>query len=166
MGLIDIDDRDTIIYNQGAEGAVTTPKAISDKFKEWQTMLKNELPSNSKVNHMGGGRYRLEIPYIECTGSDVETLLNVPFMHQLLKMELKHTDSSFVDAASPLTYKLYQRFNANTWAIMMLISNSIASDMTDEYIDYYKLRGEYKLLTNTTATDRILVTLYIRITGE
>lgn len=158
-----IDDRDTTYIIQD-DGQITP--VLGEKFKEWLTMLKNELPTDVKVDHLGGGRYRIELAYIECTGSDVEQIINIPFMHQLLKMELKHTDSSNVDANDALTYSLYQRFHANTWAIITTISDSTASDMTDEYIDYYKLRGEYRLLVDTTNTDRAHIAFYIRITGE
>ena len=157
------DDRDTFISQ------TLTPEqleVLDNKFKVWLTMLKNELPANVIVDHLGDGRYRLELPYIGCTGSDVEQIINIPFMHQLLKMELKHTDSANADATDALTYSLYQRYHANTWAIITIITDSIASDMTDEYIDYYKLRGEYRLIVNTTNTDRAHVAFYIKITGE
>lgn len=164
MGIVDIiDDRDTYISQTLT---IEDLKTIEKKFKEWLVMLKNELPSNVLVDHLGGGRYRLELPYIECIGSDVEQIINIPFMHQLLKMELKHTDNVNADATDALTYSLYQKFHANTWAIITTIADSVASDMTDEYIDYYKLRGEYRLLVNTTNTDRAHIAFYIRITGE
>lgn len=157
------DDRDVFISQ------TLTPEQLEildNKFKEWLTMLKNELPTDVIVNHLGDGRYRLELPYIECTGANVEQIINIPFMHQLLKMELKHTDSSNADASDALTYSLYQRYHANTWALITIITDSTASDMTDEYIDYYKLRGEYRLLVNTTNTDRAHIVFFIRITGE
>lgn len=157
------DDRDTFISQ------TITPEqleVLDNKFKAWLTMLKNELPADVIVNHLGDGRYRLELPYIECTGANVEQIINIPFMHQLLKMELKHTDNTNADGNDALTYSLYQRFSANTWAIITIITDSNASDMADEYIDYYKLRGEYRLLVDTTNTDRAHVVFYIRITGE
>lgn len=158
-----IDDRDTFISQ------TLTPEqleVLDNKFKVWLTMLKNELPANVIVDHLGDGRYRLELPYITCTGADVEQIINIPFMHQLLKMELKHTDNANADANDALTYSLYQRYHANTWAIITIITDSTASDMTDEYVSYYKLRGEYRLLVNTTNTDRAHITFFIRITGE
>lgn len=157
------DDRDTYISQ------TLTPEqteVLDNRFKVWQTMLKNELPADVIVNHLGDGRYRLELPYIECTGADVEQILNIPFMHQLLKMELKHTDNVNADGNDALTYSLYQKFHANTWALITIISDSTASDMTDEYINYYKLRGEYRLLVNTTNTDRAHIAFFIKITGE
>lgn len=164
MSLVNIiDDRDTFISQTLT---IDELKTLEKKFKEWMVMLKNELPSNVIVDHLGNGRYRLELPYIECTGSDVEQIINIPFMHQLLKMELKHTDNVNVDSNDVLTYSLYQRFHENTWSIITKIEDSTAADMSDEYIDYFRLRGEYRLLINTTNTDRAHIAFYIRITGE
>lgn len=163
MGIVDIiDDRDTYITN---ETTVETIKLIEKQFKDWLTLIKNELPADSIVSHLGGGRFKIDLPPITCTGSDVETIFNIPLMHQLLKAEIKHVDSAGADSIDALNYSVSHRHHPNLWLILLKVVGSVASDIVDEYIDYYMTRGEYRILTDTTNTDLLYISVYIRTTG-
>lgn len=164
MGLIDIiDDRDTFIsQTMGVEGLA----AIEKKFKEWQTLIKNELPTGSIVSHLGNGRFKIDLPTITCTGAQVETVFNIPFMHQLLKAEMKHTDNANADSSNALDYSLSHRHHHNLWLLLLTVAGSVASDIIDEYIDYYMSRGEYRLLTDSTNTELLHISVYVEFLGE
>jgi len=162
---IDVDDRDTINYFGGPQGPVMA-KEISEKFKEWLVRLESEVPTGSTVEHLGTGRYKIVLPVITCSGSDITTIINIPFMHQIQKMEFKHTDSSNDDSIDAFDYSVSHRYPPTMWLLLLNIVDSVASDIIDEYIDYYMSRGEYRLVTNSTNTNKVFANLYIRITGE
>ena len=159
MGLIDIDDRD--VYNYYQTNQVGQPQ----KFKEWLGRLKAELPG-SIVNHLGDGIFKIDFPAITCTGVSVTTIFNIPFMHQFQKMEIKHVDSANADSVNLLNYSVSHRHHPNLWMLLLNVINSIASDIIDEYIGYFMDRGNYKLITNSTNTELLHISMYIRVTGD
>ena len=163
MGIIDIDDRD--VFNYYEVGAECGPTPATNKFKEWLGRLKAEIPT-AIINHLGAGRYKIDLPSIPCTGAAVTTIINIPFMHQLQKMEIKHVDASNADSTDALDYAVSHRHHPNLWMLLLNVIDSVASDIIDEYIDYFMGRGEYQLVTDSIATDVLYISVYIRITGD
>jgi len=163
MGLIDIDDRDVINYYGNTSGEA--PEPVGDKFKEWLGILKGEMPT-SVINHLGAGRYKIDMPVVTCTGSDVTTVFNVPFMHKFQKMDIKHVDAAKADSNNPLDYTVSHRHHPNLWLMLLDITDSIASDIIDEYIDYNMDRGEYRIVSDSTNTELLYISVYIRLTGN
>lgn len=157
MALINIDDRDVInnFYDN----------ASKQKSKEWLQRLKSELPT-SRVNYIHNGLFKIDLPVIISTGSDVEILFNIPFMHELQKMELKHTDTNLVDSNNTLDYSLQKSSLSNTLSYIHQISNVAASDMYDEYSKNYNERCQYLFITNTINTDKLYATFYFLIFGD
>ena len=157
MGLIDIDDRDVYNYYQVQADPLT--------FQKYLNSLKSENKTANIVN-LGEGRFKLDLPAIVCTGADVTTLFQIPFMHVLEKLEIKHVDSVYADSIDALTYSLSHRMNPNLWLIVLSVINSISSDIIDEYANFRHERGQYKILSNSTNTDIILMSVYLRYTGD
>ena len=158
MAFIEIDDRDVV--NNFTIAAASTKEV----FKQWLMELKANNPT-AKITTLGEGRYQLVLPVITCTGSDVYTRFNIPYMHQLLRVGTKHTDSNDVDSTDSLAYSLSKRYYPNLWMLLLNIDSSIASDILDEYIDYYMELGEYLITSNSTNTDRLYINIVIKITG-
>lgn len=161
MGFIDIDDRD--VFNYYETGIAGTP--IAAKFKEWLGRLKAENLT-ARINNLGGGTFKIDLPVITCTGSDVQTLFNIPFMHIFEKMELKHVDSSDADSTDALTYSVSHQQYPNLWLIFLAVVNSIKADIVDEFVNYRHEQGQYLFITNSTNTDKLYIALYIKVTGE
>lgn len=117
------------------------------------------------INHLGRGIYKLDLPLITCTGADIETIVNIPFHHELIKMETKHTDSAKADSANSLDYSISHRHHPNLWLLLLTVSASTASDIMDEYEDYYLQAGEYLLTTKSTITELLYISVYIQDMG-
>ncbi|MCK5641254.1 MAG: hypothetical protein KAJ19_10665 [Gammaproteobacteria bacterium] len=158
MALIEIDDRDVFNYFTAA------PKMAQEQLKQWLMELKaNNL--TAKIISLGNGVYQLDLPVITCTGSTVDTRFNIPHMHKLLRVSIKHTDSSNIDSVDVMTYSLSKRQHPNLWVPLLYIGVTTASDIMDEYIDYFMELGEYLIQSNTTNTDRLYIQVIIKITG-
>lgn len=157
MGFITIDDRDVNNY-------FSLPIGNLEVYKQWLMGLKADNPT-SKIDHLGQGRYQLNLPIIECTASDVNTRFNIPYMHQLLSINLKHTNALNTDSSDDLDYSISKRINSNLWMKLLNIEKSTASDIKDEYIDYYMELGDYLVMSNTTNTDKLWLIIKVKITG-
>jgi len=162
MALFEIDDRDTVNnYYEMADKIAAVP---ATKYKEWMGRLKAENPK-AVINHLGSGIFKLDLEAITCTGADVTTRFNIPFMHDMKKMEIKHTDSAKADSVNALSYTVNHRHHPNLWLLLLNVTATTASDIIDEYIEYYMQSGEYKLVTNTTNTEKLYISVYINIKG-
>lgn len=158
MALIYIEDNDVTNHYNSFNVSLT-------KFKEWMDTLKSEN-NQAKVTNLGEGRYKVDLPVISCTGSDVETLFQIPFMHVLEKVEMKHTDILNANSIDELAYYIYHKQHPNLWFLFVTVEQSIASDILDDYANFVHERGQYKLISNTSATDKLFVAVYIRATGD
>ena len=157
MALINIDDRDTIHqYYTGQPGK---------SWKVYQDRLKAEN-MQARVTTLGAGRFKIDLPVITCTGSNVTTWFTIPFMHSLEKMELKHVDSAGADSTDVVTYSISVNQHPNLSRTIFQIVDSIASDITDEYTNYYFEAGQYKLVFNSTNTDKLYVSITFQYTGD
>lgn len=157
MSLITIDDRDVFNYF-GIEQQ-------TDKHKELLLQLKSNN-STSRCINLGSGVFKIDIPVIACTGSDINTFITIPFTHVLTKMELKHTDSSDANSVNPLEYTLKRRTSQNLWLVLYQEPIVLKSDIIDEYIGYTHELGQYALITNSTNTEKLFVSFYIKWSGE
>lgn len=158
MALIEIDDRD--VYNY----ITSCPTTTGDTLKQWLMELKANNPT-AKVITLGNGIYQLNLSTITCTGSDVDTRFNIPHMHQLLRIETKHTNSGNVDSTDDLSYSISKRHHPNLWMLLLNIPKTTASGIIDEYIGYYMDLGEYLIVSNSTNTDRLHISITTKITG-
>lgn len=158
MAFIEIDDRD--VFNH----FTTAPVRSEEVLKQWLMELKANNPT-AKVIPLGQGRYQLDLEAITCTGATVNTRFNIPHMHELIKMGIKHTDSNNVDSVDSMTYSVSKRQNPNLWMLLLNINATTASDIMDEYIDYYMESGEYLIISNSTNTDRLHINIIVKITG-
>lgn len=157
MGFIDIDDRDTHNYYG--------PQVTTKIYKELFLQLKSNNLTCRVVN-IGAGAYKIDVPTIICNGSDIETLLTIPFNHYFTKMELKHTDSTDLDSHNSLKYILQKRTSYNLWLTLYQESNVYQSDIFDEYIGFNHELCQYILTTNSTNTDKLYVTFYVYQAGD
>ena len=158
MALIEIDDRD--VYNY----ITSCPTAPEDILKQWLMELKANNPT-SKVITLGNGVYQMDLEVITCTGADINTRFNIPHMHELIKMGVKHIDSSEVNSTDVLAYSISKRHYPNLWMLLLNIGETTASDIIDEYIGYYMELGEYLIVSNSTNTDRLHINVMFKITG-
>lgn len=157
MGLIDIDDRDVHNYYQTSIHAIEIQK-------QWLMELKSNNPTSTVIS-LGESVYQINLPVITCIGSDVETRFNIPYMHRMIRMEIKHTNNSDVDSSESLRYSVSKRQHYNLWMLVLDIADSVASDIIDKYDEYYMGRGEYLIVSNSTNTDKLLINVLIKITG-
>lgn len=158
--LISIDDRDvTNIITQ------VLSNGDKDTLKKWLMELKASNPT-AKIISLGLGRYQLTLTAITCTGAVVNTRFNIPHMHELIQMGFKHTDSSDADSTDALAYSLSKRHHPNLWMLLLDIAETTASDVLDEYENYFMEAGEYLIKSNTTNTDLLQVKIVIKMTGD
>ena len=157
IGLIHIDDRD-VINNYYAQA---DPKTL----QRYLNSLKSENKT-ANVSNLGEGRFKIDLPGITCTGADVTTLFQIPFMHVFEKLEIKHVNSAYADSIDAMSYSVSHRMNPNLWLIVLTVIDSVSSDIIDEYANFRHERGQYKIISNSTNTDIILMSVYIRYTGE
>ena len=156
MALINIDDRDTYNYHISGNSI--------QLFKEYQNRLKSDNSTNNIV-HIYNGLFKIDVPIIECTGFDIESLIYIHFMHELKKIEIKHTTVSDVDSIDCLTYSVYAHTN-NLKYLLYGFKNVVLSDIYDEFSNMIRTPGQYKLVTNSTNTDQLIVSVYIQVFGQ
>lgn len=165
MGLIDIvDDRD-VTYNQ--TGTFSTPIKIDDtaRFKQIEQQLQNEFSAGA-VTHLGEGFFHLELGIITCTGSDIEQYLSIPFRHRIYQFVMKHTDSSDVDSTDSLDYTLKYglgQIKPNLLLSLLSKSSSAVSDAIHLFPNFWRRQTRYKLITNSTNTDRLYASFVIEV---
>lgn len=159
MGVIDInvDDRDTINYHTDVNNI--------KKYKEFLVSLQAEN-INSKVLNIGGGRYLIQLPVIICTGSDVLSYFQIPFMHSLEKMHIKHTDLNDINSKDKFTYLVSHHHHKNILIDIFSVINTVSPDLIDEYIGFFHDMGQYRIITNSTNTDLIYISVNIKIVGD
>lgn len=159
MALIEIDDRD--VFNYFTESPIKSKEFL----KQWLMELKANNPT-VKVITLGNGMYKLDLPHIQCTGSDIETRFKIPFMHELLKMELKHVDASKTDSVNALKY-IVQRYTTQNVLLMLYQELVVVQpDIIDEYQGFIHEACQYLFTTNTTNTHNLYATFYIKFTGD
>lgn len=158
MGFIDIDDRDVV------NNITTGLQLNADVIKQRLMDLKINNPT-VKVVSLGHGKFQLSLASIVSTGANVITHFNIPYMHELIQISIKHTDSADVNSVNVLAYSLSKRHHPNLWMLLLNIEETTASDIIDEYIDYYMESGEYRFQSNTINTDLLYVSVIIKATG-
>ena len=158
MALIEIDDRDVVNYI--SSGLQPNGGVIKQHLMD----LKTNNPT-AKIISLGADKYQLSLDTIIGTSANVVSRFNIPYMHELIQMGIKHTDNVNADSTDALAYSLSKRHYPNLWMLLLNIEVTTASDIIDEYTDYYMEAGEYMVQSNTTNTDLLHVNIIIKMTG-
>ena len=158
MGFIEIDDRDVVNYI--SPGLQPNGGDIKQRLMD----LKTNNPT-AKIISLGEDKYQLSLATITGTGANVVSRFNIPYMHELIQMDIKHTDNTNVYSTDALAYSLSKRHHPNLWMLLLNIDVTTASDIIDEYTEYYMETGEYMVQSNTTNTDLLHVNIIIKMTG-
>ena len=150
------------------EGIIQDEPIIRFAQSEFDLALSRIRSENplARVNHLGDGRFKLDLPVITATGAAVETIFNIPYMHRLGRMEWKHVDAALGDSSDSLDYSVSHRHHPGLWILILAITGTVASDLIDEYTGYIFEKGEYKVLTDIIATDLLYLSVYLQITGN
>lgn len=102
--------------------------------------------------------------YVPQTGADVIKMLEVPFCHRLVRVEVKHTDGSDVDSTAAFTWSLSRRTTKNLYSKIVGYSASVVTDFVEAFGETYEYPNmEYKLVTNTTNGHRIYLKMTIQL---
>lgn len=134
------------------------------QHKAWLTGLKAEQTlRGARIQYLGDHFFKIDLPKITCIGSDVITRLNIPYAFQFNRVEIKHTDSSDADSSNSLTYGLDKKTWNNLLMTYLAITTSTASDIIQEFEEYYFEKGEFVLTTNSTNTELLYLTIYIKM---
>jgi len=129
------------------------------------------LIDNVDVTYLGKNLYEIVLKqtgnrYINQTGSNVALTFKFPFAHRLVRVELKHTDSSDADSTDALTWSLKRAFPDGLWLSIIAFTGSTVTDFfeTDDLGEQAEFPNmEYQLNTNTTNTDRCRVIMTIQL---
>jgi hypothetical protein len=134
------------------------------QHKAWLTGLKAEKTlQEARILYLGDHYFKIDMPKITCTGSDVITRFNIPYAFQFNRIEFKHTDSSNADSSNILTYGLDKKTWNNLVMTYLAVITSSASDIIQEFEDYFFEKGEFVLTTNSINTELLYLTIYIKI---
>lgn len=157
MGLINIDDRD--VHHNYYNGVINTQQS-----KEWLLQIKASNPSYRCVT-LSHNLLKIDFS-VNCTGADIESILNIPLMHSLNKIEIKHVDSTNIDSIDLLDYTVYRNSTYNLFLLLYKYLDIIHSDITDELNGFTNEGCQYKIISNSTNTDILYFTVYILIMGN
>jgi hypothetical protein len=135
-------------------------------FGEILGILKNTFKLGH-VEHLGKGFYKIDLPIIICSGSDITQYFIIPFNHQLHRLELKHTDSSNADSTDALTYYLKYGSTLSPELLFTIVKNiaTLESDSAHLFKSYWRSLSRYQLITNSTNTDKLYISLLVEIEG-
>lgn len=133
-------------------GDVDKPPIISDQFSQ---------------KYIGGKKYELTLKppqYILQTGSAVTTNIYIQMPHRLIKVEVKHTDSSNADSTASLTWSLTRAIANNLLEKLINYVSSTVTDFIEKFGEGYEFPDmQYQLITNTTNTHRIYPKITIQL---
>ena len=113
---------------------------------------------------LSGCGYKIDFT-VNCTGSDVESSIIIPFMHEITKLEIKHVTSAGNNSFSELNYSLKKSTPNNLLMELYRFDDCVQSDIYDEYSNFLHERCQYFLTSNSINTDKIYVSFYIKYTG-
>lgn len=134
------------------------------QHKAWLTGMKAETTlRDARIQYLGDHYFKIDMPVITCTGADVITRVNIPYAFKFNRIELKHADNGNVDSSDPLTYGLDKKTWNNLVMTYLAVTTSTASDIIQEFEEYYFEKGEFVLTTNSTNNDLLYLTIYIKI---
>lgn len=134
------------------------------QHKAWLTGLKAEKTlQDARIQYLGDHFFKIDMPVVGCTGADVITRLNIPYAFQFNRVEIKHTDSSNADSSNALTYGLDKKTWNNLLMTYLAVTTSTASDIIQEFEEYFFEKGEFVLTTNSTNTELLYLSIYIRM---
>ena len=169
---MNIEDVQTEYGVRGPMAKIDAPVPLKDarvvsRFDIARDLLKNEF-RDAIITHLDNGVFKIDMLAITAIGSAVTQYFTIPFMHRLLRVEVKHTDSAYVDCTDALTYSLkYGSTSKNS--LLFAVAAKSATAVTDNahiFSEFWRSMTRYQLVTNTTNTDLIYVSLLIRLTDN
>ena len=114
------------------------------------------------IQFLGHGHFLITLDDIVQTGSDVTTLLHIPFAHELKTLIVKHLDSSKTDSNDAMTTSFHHRMD-NVWFNMWTITAGTASDTYGKFTDTFHLPAQYQIISNTTITDILKIQMEVYV---
>lgn len=122
------------------------------------------------VRNLGLNKYELaplaSDGYIVQTGAAVTTYLELPVAHELIRVELKHTDNVDADSVDALTYSIARRATGNIFLVLASGAAVVVADIIETFGEDYPFGSSYyRLVTDTTNTDRIYPIVIIEALG-
>jgi len=108
------------------------------------------------IRFIGAGHFIVTVDPITQTGSDVTTLLTIPFPHELTTIAVKHVDDTGADSAVAQTTTFYHRFN-NSWFNLWSIVAGTAKDTYAKFTDAFQPSGQYRIVSNTTVDHKLKI---------
>lgn len=127
-----------------------------------QPLISNEFDQK----YLGGRKYELTLKppyYILQTGSEVITNIYIQMPHRLIKVEVKHANSSDADSTASLTWSLTRAIAKNLFEKLVSYTATATYDFLELFGEGYEFPDmQYQLKTNTTNTDRF----YLKITVQ
>ena len=122
------------------------------------------LPSipGAAIRFLGHGHFLVTLDVIAQTGSDVTTLIDLPFAHELTTITVKHVDASNVDSVVAETVEFRHRYG-NLWFTVWKIVVGTATDTYGKFTDSYMLPGQYQIITNTTNNHKLFIQFEIYV---
>ena len=119
----------------------------------------------AKIRFLGHGHFLVTLDVIVQTGSDVNTLIELPFSHELVTMSVKHVDASEADNTDAENITLKHRYG-NLWFNMWSVTAGTGADVYAKFSQAYMLPGQYQIVTNTTNTHKMYVQMEVYIMEE
>lgn len=122
------------------------------------------LPSipGAVIRFLGHGHFLVTLDVITQTGSDVTTLLDIPFAHELTTITTKHVDASDVDSVDAETIT-FNHMYGNLWFNIWSVEAGTATDIYGKFTDSYMLPGQYQIITNTTNNHKLYIQFEIYV---
>ena len=115
----------------------------------------SDMPG-AKVRFLGHGHFLITLDVITQTGSDVTTLITIPFAHELTTITVKHVDASDVDSTDAETITFNHKYG-NLWFNIWSVLAGIGIDTYGKFTDSYMLPGQYQIVSNTTNDHKLYV---------
>ena len=122
------------------------------------------LPSipGAAIRFLGHGHFLVTLDVITQTGSDVTTLLDIPFAHELKTVSIKHVDASEANNVDAETMTFNHRYG-NLWFNIWSVVAGVATDTYGKFTDSYMLPGQYQIITNTTNAHKLYIQFEIYV---
>lgn len=119
------------------------------------------------VEYLGKKLYKLTLKdpfYVLQTGSAVTKNYKLPFAHRLVRVEVKHTDSSDADNTAAFTWSFAVQKVKGIFEKIIDYASATKTDFIWKFGEGWEFpNGVYKFITNTTNTHRAYLTMVIQL---
>ena len=118
--------------------------------------------------YQGKREYKLTLKSpVTQTGAAVTKYYTIPIPHRLVRVDVKHCDSSDADCTDAFTWSLSHQLRSDKPLFSKIIDETLSAviDFMDTLGESYEFSNMvYKFVTNTTATDLVYLVLTIQLT--